>query len=111
MNLKELKEAGAFVSPDHVKRSVTWTNPKTGKEHAFDVFVRRQSFGALERLLLADDDRSKSAQHIAECVLLGENAEPMSYEDAYQLEPSLARVLLVEVREVNGMAEESQPKN
>lgn len=105
MNLKELKAAGAFVSTDHVKRTITW------KDYTFDVFVRRQSFGSLERLLMATDDRSKSATHIAECVLLGENAEPMTYEDAYQLEPSLARELLVAVREVNGLNEEAEVKN
>lgn len=111
MNLKELKAAGVFVSADHVKRSVEWKNPHTGQAYTFDIWVKRQSFGALERLLLASDDRSKSATHIAECVLLGEHAEAMTYEDAYQLEPSLARELLVAVREVNGLNEEAEAKN
>lgn len=101
MKLKELKAAGGFVSSDAVKRSITWTNTK-GDEYTFDVFVRRASFGSMERLLMADDDRSKSAQHLADCVLIGEAAEPMSYEDAYALEPSLAKAILEQVRAVNG---------
>lgn len=101
MKLKELKAAGGFVSGDHVKRSVTWTNTK-GEEYTFDVFVRRASFGSMERLIMADDDRSKSAQHLADCVLIGDNAEPLEYEDAYALEPSLAKAILEQVRAVNG---------
>lgn len=68
------------------------------------MFVKRQSFGSIERLFLSDeDDRSKSAAYIAATVLLGDKgAEPMSYEDAYQLEPSLAGVLIKAVNEVNG---------
>lgn len=101
MKLKDLKAAGGFVSADNVKKSVTWTNTE-GVEYKFDIFVRRASFGSMERLLMADDDRSKSAQHIADCVLIGELAEPMTYEDAYALEPSLAKAILEKVREVNG---------
>jgi hypothetical protein len=101
MKLKELKAAGGFVSSDHVKRSITWANTN-GDEYTFDIFVRRSSFGSMERLIMADDDRSKSAQHIADCVLIGENAEPMTYEDAYALEPSLAKAILEQVRAVNG---------
>lgn len=101
MKLNELKKAGGFVSADNVKRSVTWQKSKT-ESYTFNIFVRRSSFGSMERLIMADDDRSKSAMYISDCVLIGEAGEPLSYEDAYALEPTLAKVILEQVRAVNG---------
>jgi hypothetical protein len=103
MNLKELKAKGALVAQAPVKKSVTWKAPDG--ELTFDVHVKRMAFGDWERLFLADDKdkRSRSAQILSECVRLGDKAdEPLSYVDAYQLEPSLARVLIEAVNEVNG---------
>jgi tail assembly chaperone len=77
------------------------------------VFVKRQSFGSIERLFLKDDDddRSRSAAYIADTILLGDKGtEPMSYNDAYQLEPSLAKVLIEAINSVNGTGA-TEPKN
>jgi tail assembly chaperone len=76
------------------------------------VFVKRQSFGSIERLFLGDDDdSSRSAAYIAATILLGDKGtEPLSYQDAYQLEPSLAKVLIEAINAVNGTGA-TEPKN
>lgn len=95
MNLSELKNAGAFISTEPVKVPVEW------KEHKFDVWVKRLSFGDVETLFAADD-RSRSARMIASAILLGENKEPISYDDAYRLDVSLASKLIEAFNSVNG---------
>lgn len=103
MNLKELRAKGAFVSAHPVKKSVTWQS-ESG-EVAFDVYIKRLSFGDYERLFLAEsDDRSRMARVLCETIKLGdEGKETLSYQDAYQLDASLARVLLDAVNGVNGV--------
>lgn len=109
MKLADLRAAGGFVSPAPVKRTVTWT-PDGRDPVTFDVWIKRRSFGAIERLFADDDDRSKSAAYIAESIALGEHGkDKLTYEDAYQLEPSLARVLIEALNEVNGTG--AAPKN
>lgn len=107
MNLKELRAKGAFVSAHPVKKPVTWKD-ETGTELAFDVFIKRLAFGDYERLFLSEsDDRSRMARVLCETVRLGEEGkDELSYKDAYQLAPSLARVLLDAVNQVN-----DSPKN
>jgi len=100
MNLSEIKAAGGFIPAEPVKVPVEW------KEYKFDVFVKRLSFGDVEGLFAADD-RSRSARMIAAAVLLGENKEPISYEDAYRLDVSLASKLIEAFNSVNG----AQPGN
>ena len=95
MNLSELKNAGAFISTEPVKVPVEW------KGHQFDVWVKRLSFGDVETLFAADD-RSRSARMIASAILLGENKEPISYDDAYRLDVSLASKLIEAFNSVNG---------
>lgn len=106
MNLSELKEAGGIIAAAPVKKSVTWER-EGADPMTFDVHVRRLSFGTLERLLVADaDDRSRSAAYLSATVLLGDGGdEPLSYEDAFQLDPSLATALITAAREVNRTGE------
>src|SRR5690554_3162818 len=102
MDLKQLKQRGAFVPVAPVPWPVEWTHidPDTGEEvtDQFTIHVRRRSYGTIERVVAAsmtDEARSRNALFISESILLGEGgAESMSYEDAYQLEPSLAAVLV-----------------
>ncbi len=106
MKLAELKEKGGFVSADLVAKEVKWT--RGDEELTFTIYVKRQSFGAMEKLFSAEGDQSKSAKFISECIFLGENGkERISYEDAYQLDPGLAAVFAQAVNEVNG----AKPKN
>ena len=113
MDLRQLKSRGGFVSPRPVPVEVEWTHTlDDGQEvtDQFTVHVLRQSFGTMEELLTSDDDRSKSAAFIASCVRFGEaGKERMSYDDAYQLDPGLAAVLIGAIYRINGTG--GQEKN
>ena len=103
MNLAQLQAAGAFVEAAPVKTAVTWTRQNAAGEEvsdSFDVWVRRRSFGTMERVAMLGEDRSKSAKMLSECILLGEEQEALSYEQAYQLDPSLAFALVQAVKDV-----------
>lgn len=110
MNLDELISKGAFVPAAPIPTEVTWTRlDADGKEisDTFTVHIKRRSYGVMERVFKADPenpDRSINAQFISESVLFGDGGvEQMSYEQAFQLDPSLATVLMKAVREVNGI--------
>lgn len=94
MNLAEIKAAGGFIPAEPLKVPVQWGG------HQFDVYVKRLSFGDVEELFTAGD-RSKSARMIAASVLLGEDREPISYEDAYRLDVTLASKLIEAINKVN----------
>jgi hypothetical protein len=96
MNLAEIRNIGAFVSAEPVKQEIQW------KEYRFDVFVKRLSFGDVENLY-GSDDRSRSARMIATAILLGENKEAISYEDAFRLDVGLATKLIEAFNAVNGV--------
>jgi hypothetical protein len=96
MNLAEIRNLGAFVSPDPVKVKVEW------KEHQFDVWVKQFSFGELETLEL-NAEGSRSARIISASILLGEAKEPIQYEDAFRLDPQLASKLIEAFNKVNGL--------
>lgn len=96
MNLAEIRNIGAFVSTEPVKQEIEW------KEHRFDVFIKRLSFGDVENLY-GSDDRSRSARMISTAILLGENQEAISYEDAFRLDVGLATKLIEAFNAVNGL--------
>lgn len=88
MNLQQLQSMGAFAPIDAITQQIEW------KGQSFEVGIKRLSFGAAERM------RSNGAENfntrlIAECVLLA--GEPLKYEDAFRLDPSLAQQLLIAV--------------
>lgn len=107
MNLTQLKAAGGIVVGGLVKKEVTWKrpHPKSGKEvsDTFTIHVRRQSFGVIESLFAPSEaDQSRNAKYIAACVMLGpDGEEPISYEDAFNLDNSLGFLILSAVNEVN----------
>lgn len=108
MNLKQLRERGGFVSAKPVKKSVTWKQVDdlsgAGEDVTFDVWVSKLSFGMIESLATAPDRRSRNAALIAEAIRLGdEGKDALSYQDAYQLKPSLARALVIAIAEVNAL--------
>jgi hypothetical protein len=109
MNLKELRERGGIVPSAPVKHEVTWT--KTADDGSpdpvtFTVYVRKHSFGTIERLFATDGkdpERSRAAAFISESIMLGEDgSERITYEDAYQLDAGLAKVLMDAISAVNG---------
>ena len=109
MNLNELKAAGAIVPALPVKRHIV-RNREGLETVEFDVHIRRLAFGPLERLMLDDtDDRSRSAAYLSATVLLGDDGgEPLTYDDAYQLDPSLAAALLRAARQVNSNGDQPE---
>lgn len=115
MDLKQLKAKGAFVPKAPVPREVEWTHidQESGEEvtDKFTVYVKKQSFGSIERLFMGEDDRSKSAAFIAQCIRLGDGGkDELSYEDAYQLDAGLAAVLVKAINDVNSTGK-AEPKN
>lgn len=86
MNLNELRAAGGFIESALVRKEITWTRVPAGRKKAvsdtFQVFVRRNSFGAVERLFSAEgDQQSRNARYLAECIRLGETGEEsLTYE-------------------------------
>lgn len=108
MNLKQLKAKGGIVDGQPIKKEVSWTHldQRSGKEvtDTFTLFIRRQSFGVIERLFTqGESEHSRNASYLAACVSLGaQGTEALSYDDAYGLEPSLGFLMLNAVNEVNG---------
>src|SRR5690625_65470 len=106
MDLTQLKAKCAVVSADLVKAPVTWTHKTpdgTEVTDEFDVFVRRVSFGVLER---AGQEANRASALIAACVCFGKDGEEvMSYDEACALDPSLATQLVEAVNRVNKVDE------
>lgn len=116
MNLKQLREKGGFVPLTPVAKELTWTPPGSDDSFQFTVHIRKLSFGAVEKLwggLDKDADKSRIASFLSSTILLGEDGkEALTYQDAYQLEPSLATVFIEAVNAVNGIGaseKNSQP--
>lgn len=116
MDLDDLKKNGGIVPVAPVEKEVTWTRTDDSGEEVSDTFtihVRRRSYGSIEKIItagLSDSERSRSAMFISESLLLGEDGcQQISYEDAYQLHPTLAAVFVNAINEVNGLGR-AEPK-
>lgn len=106
MNLKELREKGALVTNDLVKREVSWTHRVDDEDvtDTFTVFVRKASFGFIDRLYNDDDIKSQATELIVECIRLGDDgSEKLTRKDVQALDPFLANELVLAVRDVNGV--------
>lgn len=108
MDLKKLRDMGGIVPSAPVKTEVSWTHVAEGGEvtDTFTVHIKKHSFGTIERLFAvdgADPERSRAAVLISESVMLGDDgSERISYEDAFQLDAGLAKVLMDAISAVNG---------
>ena len=112
MKLAELKSAGGIVSDELVKKNVKWTRKVDDVEETldFDVYIKRSRYGTLEKINQADGEKSRIPELISQSVFLGDDGkEVMSYQDAYDLQPSLAAAFIVAIHEVNGTS--GKPKN
>lgn len=96
MNLKDLAKLGGFISTDTVEVPVEWN------EHKMTAQVRRISFGDYEALARLSDDDSRAAKLLSKTLFLPDEGRLMTYEEAYQLAPSLAEVLMKAVTEASG---------
>lgn len=106
MKIDELRARGGLIDSTLVKKSVVWKKvDEDGKSEdvSFDIFVRKNSFGLFDLAnQQAREGKSRSATVIANGIRLGERGEEeMTYEDAYNLEPSLSVVLFQAFMEVN----------
>lgn len=110
MNLRELKARGGLVSTLPIPKEIEWTHndPDTGEEvtEKFTVGIVKVAFGVLERVWDAPDNHGKNATLIS--LTVDWAGERLSYEDAYQLDPTLAGELVKAIREVRNA---SKPKN
>lgn len=107
MNLDDLKKIGGVVSSAPVPKSVKWVKKEddgTEQEFEFTIHVLKHSFGSIEQIWNdKDESRSRAASYISKTVRLGEGGkDPISYDDAFQLEPSLAAAFIAAINEVNG---------
>lgn len=104
MNFKELQKAGAFVSTQAVKKTITWTRKVDGKEQTdtFDIYIKRMSAGSAEKLFSNVANKSMTALTISEYIRASEtgNEPVMTYDQAYQLDPTFAHVLIDAINEV-----------
>lgn len=105
MNIEDLIAHGGFVSDEPVKRTVIWKKRNDSGEQVelkFEVFIKRHSFGAIEKVWSVDGDKSKAAAFISQSILFGEKGDQkLSYEKAFQLDPGLASVFISEINDVN----------
>lgn len=104
--LKELQAKGGFVSTVPVVRTIKWKGrDASGEKIDYDaeIHVRRLSVGDQEDLYLSvEDGKSRTAKLISTAITLGKDGkEKLTFEQAYQLEPSLATAMLEAFNEVN----------
>lgn len=99
MKLSDLKSAGGFVSTEAVELAVDWEG------HPFTVQVRKLSFGDYEAIFRVQDGGSQSAAILSKTVWLPDVKRFMSYEEAYQLQASLAAKLMDAVKEASGLTD------
>jgi len=112
MNLEELRAKGGIVLATPVKQEVSWTHPDQDGQVVTDTFtvhVVKHSFGSIERIFAIeskDTERSRAATFISESIRLGDDgSERIGYEDAYQLDSGLAKVLMEAISTVNKTGE------
>lgn len=114
MNLDELMAAGGFVPAEPLKKQIVWKKVEAdGTETVFDfaIFVKKHSFGSIEKIWGLSDDRSRTAFFISQSVRLGESGEQeVTYEKALQLAPDLAALFVNAINEVNKTGK-VEPKN
>ena len=108
LDINILRDLGGFVSNEPVKKEIKFKIK--GKENEATIGVLRLALDDHERIFLNEiDDKSRTARILSEVIRLGENLDqPLSFEDAKRLHPSLAGAFFRAFNEVN---EEDEGKN
>ena len=108
MDLKTLRERGAFVSDAPVAHEVSWTHADGNGEQVtdtFTVYVVKHSAGSIERLRAeagSDLSRLWGPLFVSASLRLGDDAsERLTYDEACALDPALARELVDAISAVN----------
>ena len=100
--LKQMDGRGNVVAVDNPK----WEPTYKGEVVTFEAWVKQLSFGDVDRirsLPVDSDDQERSAQAlmISESIRLGKKGEErLTYEQAFQLKPSLAEAFMKAIGEV-----------
>lgn len=97
MKLVDLRKVGAFVETELVEKPVEWEG------NHFTVLVRKLSFGDFEAIFRVKEGESQSAAILSKTVFLMDEKRLMTYEEAYQLQASLAAKLMDAVKEASGL--------
>lgn len=103
-NMPTIKKLGSDGDPVVVDNP-NWDPTYKGELISFKAWVKQLAFGDVDRIRSApvdpeDPERSAQAMLISESIRLGEGGkERLSYEQAYQLKPSLAGALLKAIGE------------
>lgn len=102
MDINELQAMGGFVDAAPVPKEIKWKSPE-GKELKGTIHIVRQPFGVVEsEFAKGTADRSQGAQMIHLAIRLGKDAsEQLSYEQAYNLHPSLAWAMVTALNEAH----------
>lgn len=105
MSMASLKDMGLFVSSEPVKTEIAWNNGT--QDYTFFVYIKRHSFGVVEKMFTAKEDSSSMSRYIADSVQIDDGGELryFTFEEAKSLEPSIARAFLDAISRVN-----SKPK-
>jgi hypothetical protein len=118
MDLKQLQDMGGFVPQAPVVKEVAWSRLNDEGQDVTDTFtvhVRKLSAGMVEKLWAEagkTPDQAYSARMISETVRLGEDGmSALTYDQAFQLEPTLAEALLEQVHAVNPLNRKRAAKN
>ena len=98
--LEDLKALGGVVPDAPVAKEIAFKID--GQEYTATIYVRKLSIGDHEKLF-ANDEGDYAARLISHAVRLGDGGkESISFQDAYQLHPSLAEAMMNAIKEVNG---------
>lgn len=102
MDINELQALGGFVDAAPVPKEITWKGPD-GNSLKATIHIVRQPFGVVESTFSTGDaDRSQGARMIHLAVRLGKDAsEQLTYEQAYNLLPSLAWAMVGAINEAH----------
>jgi hypothetical protein len=106
MDVKQLQELGGFVSPEPVEKEITWTPPNGGEPVILTAHIKKLPFGQLAQLFAIEDTRERMSRYISEAMFTDASGKRrvFTYEQAYQLEPSLAPKFMEAIGAVNGTA-------
>ncbi len=112
MNLKNLREVGAFIDEGVTKKTVTWN------KHQFDVLVKNEMSAADFEFLYNvgavnanGSDHAFAARRVHRLIRVDGGAEVVTYDEALLMKPSLLVALCQVINEVQDKPEETKKKS